>query len=283
MSKGTRRFVPSFSRKRFRLILTLALILSATGAFFYFLWLPDFRVTELTITGVHTLESTPLEAHIRSHMSGEIFLLIPKDSIFFVNIAKLEKDLLGAFPRVANTEAIKVFPSKLEIKIEERKLWGIFCATGREEQEVLQDTQEMKKKDEASAEECAYIDASGFGYEAAPSASGNLIMKVTSDREAIQIPGVLVDPLYMEEFSRAKKEAEGVGIELIGFTLFSRVPSEFHVNAKEGFMIFLKRGGDYKNAFTVLQKVLEREIKGKRNQLEYMDLRFGNKVFYKYK
>jgi hypothetical protein len=48
-------------------------------------------------------------------------------------------------------------------------------------------------------------------------------------------------------------------------------------------LLILNVKDDYSRVFSVLKTVLENEIKDKAKDIDYIDLRFGNKVFYKYK
>jgi hypothetical protein len=55
------------------------------------------------------------------------------------------------------------------------------------------------------------------------------------------------------------------------------------VYLKEGWYILLNDKNEPDQTFSNLELVLDQEIKEKRPKLDYIDLRFGKKVFYKLK
>ena len=77
------------------------------------------------------------------------------------------------------------------------------------------------------------------------------------------------------------KPKEKLNLNVIGYQLFSKIPGEIRVTVSDGFKIYFNRDDDLENAFVVIKTVLEEEIKEKRSRLDYIDARFGNKVFYK--
>ena len=52
---------------------------------------------------------------------------------------------------------------------------------------------------------------------------------------------------------------------------------------KEGWKIILNDKNEPKSAYLNLITVLESNIKDKRTKLDYLDLRLGNKIYFKYK
>ena len=67
----------------------------------------------------------------------------------------------------------------------------------------------------------------------------------------------------------------------MSYELISDFPKEIRVVGPEGYRVYFDRESDLQNAFRVLKTVLAEEIKDRRARLDYIDLRFGNKVFYK--
>ena len=72
-----------------------------------------------------------------------------------------------------------------------------------------------------------------------------------------------------------------IGAPVVGFELFSAIPHEIRAVSNEGVMLIFKRDDDFGNVLRVLKKVWEHEIGTTHKKIDYIDLRFGNKVFYK--
>ena len=188
----------------------------------------------------------------------------------------------------------KHYPDSLKINLSERKLFGIVCNDLEED--------ELKKENTSASTtvlisevslgnggvrekiiQCAYIDKNGFAYTEAPNSSGTLIVRIAVNQETITIPSPLIDSSLIATMAGLiEKLPDAAGVGVARFELFSQMVSEFRVKTSAGYTLFFRRADDLENALHVLKTVLE-DIKERRNQLEYVDLRFGNKVFFKMK
>lgn len=224
--------------------------------------LSHWQIQKLSFSGLEVLKEEEIEDEIRRALSGTYFFLIPQSSLFVAHTEALAENLLNKFPRIEDVTVTKKFPDTLEVSIVEKKLFGIFC--GRET--------------------CAYIDRSGFAYETAPHASGALILKIKSDAPGGIAGQHVVDRQLIERMVfLSEKMQQDLGVVAVGYELVSNVPREIRAETNQGFKIFFNRDDDFENVFRVIKKVLTEEIKDKISKLEYIDARFGNKVFYKMK
>ena len=57
----------------------------------------------------------------------------------------------------------------------------------------------------------------------------------------------------------------------------------YEIYLKEGWYVILNNENEPESSFNNLELVLGETVKEKRSKLEYVDLRFGNKVFFKLK
>lgn len=229
--------------------------------------LPAWQIIKIEVRGIETLSAEEIKSSVRDLLRGEYATLIPKSSFFLAQSEAIGQSLKKQFLRIAAVDVHKEFPDELQISVQERKLWGIFC------------NDLLEKNDNT---QCFYIDTNGVGYERAPRSIGSLILKIHSDQEELLLGEYIIEePLArrMQFISAELKRA--FGIETIGYMFLSRLPREIRVVTADGFQIYFNREDDFRNTFRVLKTVLEEEIKEKRPTLEYIDLRFGNKVFYK--
>ena len=110
------------------------------------------------------------------------------------------------------------------------------------------------------------------------------MLKLKSDAAEPQIGTIVLDQDLMNDLILLSAGLEKVaGIRPIAYEFLSKISSEIKVETNDGFKIIFKRGGDFNKSLQALKTVLEQEVKGKRSQLEYIDLRLGNKVFYKFR
>lgn len=229
--------------------------------------MPSLQISKIALSGAHTLDERVVRERIGTHLAGTRALILPENFFFFVNTGAIASDLESTFARIEHATAVKNFPDMLDVAITERTFWGVFCNGSQG----------------SSTPVCGYIDSAGVVYERAPESKGQLIVVIRSDTEDTAIiPRQAVDPGAMAHIrALAEKLPTETGITVASFDLRSRVPSEIRATAGEGFTLIFKREDDIRAMAHVLKRVLNEEIKDKRSRLDYIDLRFGNKVFYK--
>src|SRR3989344_994206 len=104
-------------------------------------------------------------------------------------------------------------------------------------------------------EDCAYADEKGFVFEKAPYFSGAVFLKLVEQRNS-------------DSGENAKTIDEYLGISFI---------------AESEFKNILNDKNEPQSVYLNLMTVLEANIKDKRPKLDYIDLRLGNKIYFKYK
>lgn len=230
-----------------------------TGIIFLLRW-PKLQVSTVHVTGLSVLTEEEVTKDVFDSIQGSYFGFLPRRSVFLLSTAALQAKIKNDLPRIEEIAIKKAFPHTLKIVIEERKSFGILCAQSH----------------------CVYIDTAGFAYENAPDSSGSLIMKIKTDAGAPRVGDNALDKNLVNRLIFLRQEVKRTtGMEVIGYELLKKVPREIRVEVDEGFRLIFDRDDDFKNVFRVLKTVLEEEIKEKRSKLQYIDLRFGNKVFYK--
>lgn len=251
---------------------TGAIILLITAFFVggvYLSRLPAWQVNKVEITGEETLHPEELKVKVRQAVSGNFALLFPRASFPLINKSKLASLLKKEFPKIAEVEIEKEFPDQILITVRERKIWGILCNDLHEARQVTR---------------CAYVDTYGFGIEEAPDTVGSLILKIKTDFKEILPGSQILDPELAQKMMLLEEQTQkSARAGAIGFSYAENNPKEVVLETDEIFRLIFLLEGDLNNTFEVLKRVLEEEIKEKRSRLDYIDLRFGNKVFYKFR
>ncbi|MEK7123483.1 MAG: cell division protein FtsQ/DivIB, partial [Patescibacteria group bacterium] len=190
----------------------------------------------------------------------------------------------------------------------ERKMAGIYCSvhpvrneipdgassaenkisneTNSAENEILGEDINTVLPEKTSEEigPCFYIDETGTAYEEAPQSSGSLIIFVKDYENGIaEIGKQAVRPEILTAISRIDDLfRENLNIEISEIKLNSRGKNSIEIAVKNGWSAIFN-SEDAEMAFLAMRTILEKEIKEKQNKLEYIDLRFGTKVYYKFK
>lgn len=255
------KLVKKVSKKRIWFLLALFGLKMFLIGGIYLLRLPYWQVEKIEVGGLEVIDYQDIKTRVDEFLSRKILFLLPQSSFLLLDSRRLAAILQREFPRIESLLVKKIFPDSLVVFLKERELFGVFCNDG-----------------------CVYIDKQGFAYDFAPSSFGSLLVKIKSDAAEVHVGTTLLEQNLMDDFILLSAELEkAAGVRPVAYEFLSKVSSEIKVETSEGFKIFFKRSGNFNNSFGVLKTVLEQEIKNKRPQLEYIDLRFGNKVFYKFK
>ncbi len=251
-----------FSKRRLLIFGAIMTPFALAAGAAYLIKIPQLQINEIRFSGLQALGKEELTSAVWKQLEENFIFVFPRRSIVVANTGAVAEELQRVFPRIKNISVRKIYPRALEILIEERKVFGIFCGKSQ----------------------CAYIDTSGLAYEAAPDSTGSLITKVRSDLDEIKIGSSTLAPSLMELMNFLREELRRtVNLEIIGYEISQKTPREVRVETSEGFTVIFNRDDDFKNVFRVLKTILDEEIREKRAQLEYIDVRFGNKAFYKLK
>ena len=265
------------------MILWVTLAIAVAGSGVYLLRLPQLQIRKIETVGLQVLTEAAINERVAVLLDGNYFLIVPKRSVLFIRTGTITQILQESFPRLESVTVSRKFPDTLIVSVVERELWGIFCSSGVEPSgqisAALEDT-DLPHQEVG----CAYIDKTGFAFERAPSSSGSLIKKIKIDEADLALASYAVEPDIMSDILRLSGRVEDrTKSPVVTYELFSKIPREVRMTVAEGFTLYLNRDGDIVNTLRVLKLVLEEEIKDRRSELEYIDARFGNKVFYKFR
>lgn len=237
------------------------------GGLVYLARLPYLRVGPIEIRGAMTLPPQRIEAEIRQELAGPVFRFLPRDNFFLVSAESIERRLRGRFPQIETVNVGKRFPNRLIVAVGERQLWGVYC----------------ERPDETKPPRtCFYLDTHGVAYSEVAAVEGWLLPVIYApvlDGDG----GTAVAPATLEFYSRAREALAVIDAHLLAATVSTSTPDDIRLSLAEGWELWVSTNRPVGEWLTVLRTVLEKEISDRRGELEYVDLRFGNKVFYKYR
>lgn len=262
-------------KKKMR-ILSVAVFLCAGAFVWLIVWIPSLsslQIKNILVRGNKVLTEEEIKKKVKEELSGKYLHVFPETNVFLYPQKMVEENLTVAFPRIASVSAELDTERILTITLTEREPFALWC--GRE---ILK---------EKSDESCAYLDEGGFVFAKAPHFSGNAYFEFYGK-------GLLLDgdpvghnflpPVSYQHILQVKEELESFEVH----------PIKIFV-AEDGGAFFTEAGG-YGIRFNVDQdvSVLESNMQAvfrssswgdiaRSSVLEYLDFRFGNKVYYKYK
>ena len=249
-----KRKIPFYRKKVFWLFFFFFLFF--TGNFYLTIFAPFFQIQEVEVSGSEKLREN-VKNLVESHLPTNLFSFQTK-SIFLFNPNQLTQFVLENFPQIEKIEFLRKFPDKLEIKIEERQATTLFCS-----------------------QKCYLIDRDGIAFEEF-FAKDIFEIEEVYERE-INLGEVVIEKEVLDEILKIKKVlAEEFQISLEKIVLVSE--ERINVKTFQGWEIYFNQKRDIDWQLTKLRVLFEKEIPPeKRENLEYIELRFGNFAPYKLK
>lgn len=230
-------------------------------ALWYGTRLPSLTITEITVEGGETISHEDVRVRVEEVLRGDYLRIIPyRFSLLYPHDIILNS--LATIPRMYDIAIVRKDLQTLLVTFREFLPQALWCTPNTE------------------STECFFLDDQGFAFSPSPMLTGgSFIRHIFADRETLEV-GSVMSP---EEFSRIQ-----LFLERIQEELSLRITDVLHT--KEGDLFLRINGGgeiriaqddSFDRVFANLSSVLESEsfTHLEPGNFQYIDLRFGNKVF----
>ena len=238
-------------------LVALALVLS------YVSYLPRYSIESVDVTGAQSVSPNAVADYAESIIYNGSYQFFSQANIFLYPKSLIEGDIPQKFPRVqsATVSRASILSNAITVTVNERQLFALWC-------------------DDANT--CYDMDKTGFIF-------ANASVNASSTNEYIFTGGISTSTTATgQTFAPGHTQGLVAFMQLLaqaGFTpLGAEVQSDedFTVPLSQGFSIYASFGQDPGTLVNNLQLVLSSEaLQGQQQNLEYVDLRFGDKVYYK--
>ena len=256
-------------RKIFFLICFFILIL--VGLSFFSKW-ENININDIQILGNKVIETKMIESVVKEKIIGNYLWFFPKTNFLFYPKGQIKKELADKFKRLKNISLnIQNFKT-LNIFLTERTALYTYCGLAPAELD-------------ASNQKCYFVDNSGYIFDEAPYFSGEVYLKFYGKTDSY---------FFQPNFNKLisfKETLQKIGVKPVVFFVEDNGDMKVFLSSTTsqlGPFINLKADTDFNQVIENLQSVLtteplKTEFKTKYSSLLYIDLRFGNKVYYKLK
>ena len=248
-----------FKKPAFWLVF-LFLFLTTAGIYFL-VYFEAFQVDKIIISGNQKVQAKELESLIAENIKHKLWFANTQN-IFLTNSTKITKIVTGQYPVIGSIGIKKRLPSTLLVDIKERKPFAIF----------------------QNGSEYFFIDEKGVAFEKAPgSMIGFSIVRHigASETEKLVLGEEVVDKETMGKIAEIQKS---IGEKSQISVKEADIVSEERLNIKtdENWEAYFNLTIDIDLQIEKLRLILENELpKESREGLQYIDLRFKHKVYYK--
>lgn len=257
-------FRPKKKKKNWKFIFWAATgLLIMSGLIYLVLFLPFWKIKKIEANGTEKVSSVELVNSVEQYLAGFQLIKVPKSNYFLLSEKKLAEYLKNMFPGLKEVSVIKRFPPNLFVEAKDRQKIIVYC--GRER--------------------CFYLDENGVAFEPAPEIYGGLkiVLKDNSGREA-EVGKKMLEPSLIDFMLKTQKLINNdFNISLVDFEINNYPTSDLIAITSEDWKIMFDTNMDPLLQTSALKKILNDKIKDQRPALEYIDLRIGNRVYYKMK
>ena len=234
----------------------------------YIARLDALSINAATVEGDRVLESSEVVELTGRVISGS-YLFLPRRNFLIYPKDDLERSIKAHFPRVREVEVERADINRLNIKIEERRPDALWCGEG---------------PDRAGG--CFYVDDEGFVFDRAPFFSGDVFFRYYGGEVNPRFPirSKVISKEWIDSLKTLRSHIEVLGLKPISVHIKE---DEFDLILEEGGFLLFNRAQSMEESLSMLANLLrggEEELIGDDGpNFLYIDLRFGNRVFYKMK
>lgn len=267
-NKPTRRHSQlKAKRRKVRMAITLGVIVALLAIAYgihVLSYMPKFNIQKISITGVEHFDGTQIQTYVQSQLHDDRFHYLSQSNIFIYQKEAIEKGIVAQFPHVKTAFITRADPLSTEITVAvgERQPYAKWCAESLE---------------------CYAMDDSGFIFSSAQITDSFTTPYTFSGELTLNPIGNTYLPGSFEKILALLRVLQQE-LRLSPLTIEKNADHDFTVHFTDGYAL----KASYDTAPDVLarnlQLVLQSDVlKNRTNEIEYIDLRFGNRVYYKFK
>jgi len=265
-------------KKRFKRLVWSYFILFLSAVLFLILVLLShwerLAIEQIEISGNRAVESSEIDQIVRGSLGGNYFYTFSRRNIFSYPRSTMKQKLMAEIPYLGGVD-FNITENILQVTVTEREPRALWCLES----------------------DCYYIDETGFVFSLAPNFSDNIFLKISGPGASDPVG---TKPVALDLFSYIMNSAQLLPTVFLDQDLFEVqifkvniiddrdyefVLSQSLANEKIHWTLKFSRQNDFLRELDNLSTVLasenfQEEYRLSGGRLEYIDLRFGNKIFY---
>lgn len=296
--------------KHKKIIFGALFLIIFAGAIYFFFFSPFFQIKNAGVIAEEKNISSDLVAQVQNSVRDFFqtrYFFVRKDNLFIFQENELKDYLISKFPEISDAKierSSEKNPSEREIKIYlvKRDMAAIWCGadlapaatdefkpveeenfeSATSEAAIIPDSEEARPKEEIK--KCFYVDREGVVFEEAPLTFGALIVLVKDfSGDEISLGARIAEPKTVKFILDARDWlAKNSDVSLAEFSI-DKEDRQLRGLTSDGWQIVFNDSQTAAEQGFIIKKILEQEIKDKRRDLEYVDLRIENRIYYKYR
>jgi cell division septal protein FtsQ len=265
MIKNRARFSRTVKKKNknlFKVVSIFILFTIFVGLIGYLLRLPSIQVSQINISGASSIASDDIKNALLELTSGNKILVVPRSNTFLLSEKDLENRLMEEFQAIESIKINTKGRNTLLVEIIERVPRALWC----------------RREDKG---DCFFIDNSGLIFEPIKT-QDDLVDKIYfyTDIEGDVLGKYIASKQEISNFWSAIEFLAENAVSVQSIELVSK--DKVNIQTDIGRIVLNPLEEDILDILeNVLLLVLKEREKKENAVFEYLDARFGNKIFYK--
>lgn len=242
----------------------------AVAAFVAFFYIPYFKIKSVSVSGSETLRSSEIEKSIKDFISGREFWVLPRSSIFILSEDMIVSHLASTFPKLHKIamEVEGLSPAALAISVKERTTWVVICNST-----ALA----------ANQNSCFYASSDGFLFGPAPKESGSLFLHVKDERtENHSVGSYFLADSELKRINIILEKIKSATEKTVDEVVIKKNEIFYYeASSDAGWKIIFDSKTDPQRAAENFELAYKNTLNEDLSKIDYIDLRFENRIFYK--
>ena len=259
-------------RKRRMLWLKAALLVIISGALVVGIVLlfhiQKFLINTISVQGALVVPEAEVKSLVGQKLAGNFIYAFPKRNVALYPKSGIKEELFAKYPRIENLDLSLHSWNTLQVDITERKPYAIWC----KEIPLIQEG-----NDPTILGDCYFMDATGYIFDLAPHYSGEGYVRYYGNLEGEPIGQRFNPPVSFmaaESFMDSLKSKNIIVTDIVvnefDYEMFTKAHQKLYIDPHQDIDKTLE------NLFIILE-----QAGSTTGAWQYIDLRFGNKVYLK--
>ena len=261
-------------RPSWKRVLIGVVVVALGSGIFFLIRAPRLQVAEVHVVGTNVIDTQDVSMAVKKQLVGNTLWVLPRTSIFLINEHAVEHALQKTFSRIETVSVTRDSFHSVLITIKEYDAVYLWCTE--------------KGSDSEEGADCYFMDNQGSVYSSAPVFSGTAYPKIITGAPLETLP---FQAMTREEVARIAALEKGLSDINIVPTLFHTIsPREMDIDFLHNKSVAVLRIDPSVPTTTSLEYIfsgiraepLSSLFHNAEKVLLYIDVRFSNKVVYKF-
>lgn len=244
---------------RLKIIISFVLTILIIAGLAYLSNSDSVKISDININDTSFFDKKEVEKIIRQELEGQYFVIFGKNNIFLLPKHKIQEQI-KEYNKSIKTVSISLSGTRsISVNIEEYKPTAVWC------QEV----------------DCYYLNEDGFIFNKAPLEYDKNLVKFNDWLKGEPIGKNYTDPETFKKMTTLISLVAKIPLKIMSINTDDGLTFNLHTDV--GTRLLYEINDNPEDVANNLNTVLEKDAinRAQLNNIDYIDLRFGNKVYYK--